>query len=476
MVYNTIYPVRQNPYVTRDGRSFVKKKEDEESSPSSSSQSQQEEPQESVQAGFQNVSNTQSDRNSNLRQEVKNSQKAQDAAMSAYNENVKNASVNVAQILKDFRSTAAAIGTPPELNEEVNSYLSLIETQVQKQEPNVKIVKSNLKNASSLLDSYITETLQRPSKVVENWIDALFLQKINYKFNSDEVNPQFLVKFPDNVKKGEVQQAQSEVTETSQIENKPNITVPSDNELKSLFLKAKKYSYADNPQKAMAVFQSALSRANDVNDSETQSKILYEIGKIYDKNDYLSQALTSYNQSLATTQDANIKVKAHYSMAQIYDDVAKFEPAINHYMSSISYAGETENFTAQSTSLTKIGNIFTDKYQKDAFDFYSEAKTIASEGKDSKVKGYVSSNLANAYDKFNEPQNALKYYSEAIKDYKDAQSPLKIAVNYQKAANVMKDYNNPQKAKSLLEKALSSAKQTDNSQLISEINAQLSSM
>ena len=38
--------------------------------------------------------------------------------------------INIAQILKDFRNTAAAIGTPDDLKEEVNGYLSLIETQV----------------------------------------------------------------------------------------------------------------------------------------------------------------------------------------------------------------------------------------------------------------------------------------------------------------------------------------------------------
>ena len=49
-------------------------------------------------------------------------------------------------------------------------------------------------------------------------------------------------------------------------------------------------------------------------------------------------------------------------MAQIYDDVNQIEPALDHYFNSISYAGEAENLAAQSTSLTKMGNIFTDMY------------------------------------------------------------------------------------------------------------------
>lgn len=463
-----MYPIRQNPYITKDNRNFVKPKEDEESSASQSSQTEENESQ--INKNDETV----------LRQQVKESRTAQTAAQSSLDANIKNSMVNIAQIIKDFKNTAAAIGTPPELNTEVESYLALVEAQVTKDDPNIKLIKSNLKNASSLLDSYITETLQRPSQVVENWLDALFLQKINYKFDDGQVNPQFLVKFPDGRKlateEPEEVTSQTNTDISTEETEEIKIIVPEDDELKSLFVQAKKYTYVSDPQKAMKTFQQALDRAIIVNDNETQSKILYEIGKIYDNSDYLAQALTSYNKSLYTTNDSNIKTKAHFSMAKIYDDVSQLEPAINHYMSSISYAGENENLTAQSTSLTKIGNIFTDKYSKEAFEYYSEAKTLADESSNSKIKGYVSSSIGNAYSKFNEPQNALKSYSEAIKDYKEAQSPDKMAVNYKKAADIMQGYGNSEKAKSLLEKALASAKQTGNTRLITEINAQLISM
>lgn len=480
MVYNAMYPIRQNPYPIRDNRAFVKQKEDEESSKSAyTSEEQQEEvlPQYKQRPAENFPDNSQGQ--AFVQQQLKESREAQSLAQSSFDTHLKNSTINIAQIIKDFKNTAAAIGTPPELSEEVNSYITLIEAQVTKENPNVKLVKSNLKNAASLLDNYITETLQRPSQVVENWLDALFLQQINYKHDQNQINPQFLVKFPDK-KTGEIAEEPAKDTETLAatplIAAKKTVIVPEDEQLKSLFIQAKKLSYSNQSEKAMAVFQQALDRAVEVKDNDTQSKVLYEIGKIYDSKDYLSQALTSYNQSLSTTDDVDIKTRAHFSMAQIYDDVAQLEPAINHYMSSISYAGESDNFSAQSTSLAKIGNIFTDKYDKEAFDFYSEAQLIAAEGKDSKVKGYVSSSVARAYTQFNEPQKALKSYSEAIQQYTDAQSPLKVAVNYQKAAELMQDLNNTQKAKSLLQKALASATQSGNTKLVSEINAQLSTM
>lgn len=472
MSYNTMSLVRPQPYVINNNYKGLKKKEENDNSQSSGATAAQEEQQQqkyvdkkaAPSASYQKLVET----------------KAQhEKAVASRDANLKNATVNIAQILKDFKNTAKAIGAPPELMEEVNSYLSLIEKQVVKESPDSKLIRSNLKNASILLDNYITETLQRPSKVVENWIDALFLQQIDFRYNEGEVNPQFLVKFPNGQKENEregEEESDNEDQKSSVDENaevKTAVFIPEDEELKSLFLSAKKYSYANDTQKAMETFKAAWERAVEVRDRETESKILLEIGKIYDKNDYLAQALTSYNRSLMVTSDVNVKTQAHYSIAQIYDDVAQFEPAINHYMSSISYAGENENLTAQSTSLTKIGNIFADEYKKDAFDFLLEAENLASQTDSHKTKGYVSSNIANAYNKFNDPHNSLKYYSGAVKEYMQADSPLKVAINYKRAADLMKDFENGSKAKKLYQKALMSARQTDDVQLMTEIHQAL---
>ena len=472
MAYNSMSVVRQSPYLINNNRGFVKKKEEDDESTKSSRQSLVEEEQQPVQEY-----NVNKNEHKDIQQRLAESKASQERAIASRDANLKNASVNIAQILKDFRNTSKAIGAPPELEDEVNSYLSLVEKQVKKENPDTQLVRSNLKNGASILDNYISETLQRPSKVVENWINALFLQQISYKFNEEEINPNFLVKFPDRGKEKDEEENSSEDNEKNgeQEDPKPEkiINIPQDEKLKTLFLQAKKYSYAKDYKKAMEVFKEALDRAIEVSDKETESKILYEIGNIYDKNDYLAQALTSYNRSLNVTKDFNVKTKAHYSMAQIYDDVAQFESAINHYMTSISYAGESENFSAQSTSLTKIGNIYSDEYKKEAFDFLLEAEQLAKESNNSKTKGYVSGNIANAYSKFNEPQNALKYYSNAIKEYEEAQSPHKAAINYKRAAELMKDYNNPQKAKKLMHKALIKARQTEDIQLMSEINEAL---
>lgn len=505
---NNIY---QRPYVKPDRQSTVKKREEDEKSSATNAERQQESNQNSQSKGLQYVEqkttpkytpayeqkfNLASSAYSNVNINSSNAQTNANYSpqsvqkINPATQNQIDSKINIAQILKDFNNTAVAIGTPDDLKQEVDGYLQLIQTQVEKDNPNVKLIKSNLKNASTILDNYISQTLNKDSKVVENWVDALFLQQIDFKYNENDINPQFLVKFPENSNKAE-KTSQTEETTTAteteetqetaetvakEVENavqKTTVKVPQDKELKSLFLQSKKLAYANEPKKAIETFQKALVRANEVGDNETKSKIYYEVGKIYDDYDHAPQALKSYDLSIKNTTDNNIKTKAHYSMAQIYDDGNQIEPALDHYFVSVSFGGESENLAAQSTSLTRIGNIFSDMYEQNAFDYYDVANDLVSSTDNARVKGFVASNTARAYERFGEPQQALKSYSQAVQSYTKANSPQKAAQNYLGAADIMIDFNSNHKATGLLNKAKKFAEQANDTELLNEINSRL---
>ena len=502
----------QRPYLNKDARSLVKRKQDEEQNASSTAQREQQADQNSKSKGLQYVEQKKpsytpayQQLNNNgeqvdwrqMRSQIQNQVQARNIRTAAQQTDQTQAItptktlsgrstvINIAQILKDFNNTAIAIGTPDDLKEEVNGYLSLIESQVKKDNPNTKLIKSNLKNASTILDDYISKTLNKESKVVENWVDALFLQQIDFKYNENDINPQFLVKFPEGStnrqeKAENKTTVQDTVTEPVQQEIETDAKVvsliPQDKELKSLFIQSKKLAYANEPEKAIQTFQKAMARADEVGDTETKSKIFYEVGRIYDDHDFYAQALKSYNNSIQTTKDNNVKTKAHYSMAQIYDDVNQIKPALDHYFNSVSYAGEAENLAAQSTSLTKMGNIFTDMYDDGAIDYYSVADDLVSQIDNSKIKGFVSSSMGDAYEKFGDSQKALKSYSKAVQHYADAESPLKVAQNYTKAADIMVEFSNISKAKGLLAKAQKYARETDDINLMNEISDKLNNL
>lgn len=470
--------VNQRPYIVKDGKKPVNPKEEQEKS----ARQAEDEQQNSRSKGLSLVEDKPKpfvpNYTAQVQQQGWQAAKSQIQAQSRFNaapqpqavdtfehQNV-SANINIAQVLKDFRNTALAIGTPPELQEEVDGYLNLINSQVTKDNPNTKLIKSNLKNASSLLDAYISETLNKESKVVENWVDAIFLQQIDFKYNENDINPQFLVKFPEKtLNKDQEPQAPAPT---------PQPAVPQvDEELKNMFRYSKQLARENNPKAALLSFQKALTRADELGEESVKSKIYLEVGDIYNDYNYLPQALTSYHKSLESATDNTVKIKAHYSMAQIYDNVNQISPALDHYYTTVAYAGEEDNLVAQSVSLTKMGNIYADMYEQESLDYYSTARDLASQTENSKVKGFIASSTADTLSKFGEPQEALKEYSQAVQHYTKADSPQKVAQNYNAAADLMMEYHNINKAKSLLTKGLHFANQTNDLDLIAEMSGKL---
>lgn len=506
---NNIY---QRPYVQPDKRNFIKKREDDEKSSSTrQALNEQNTNQNSRSKGLENIEQKQQAytpayeqrftlpsqnaySNVNINHQAVQANINTNAAPTSqvtqdYSPKGIDNQINIAQILKDFRNTARAIGTPDDLNDIVNGYLEVIEKQLQSNNSDKKLIKNTLSTAASVLDNYISQTLNKDSKVVEKWVDALFLQNIDFNYNEEDINERFLVKFPDG------STSQSQKVEEPLQEDIPTIngetnvipisvagdisssnSIPTDRQLKSLFIQAKKYTYANKPEEAITLFEQALNRALEIDDTETSGKIYYEVGKIYDEHDYVAQALKSYNQSIKLTTDENVKTKAHYSMAKIYDDINQITPAMDHYFSTVSHAGEAENLPAQTASLTKIGNIYADMYEREAFEYYDVADDLAQETENDNLKGYVANNTGKAYQKFEEPEKALKSYSKAAKSYIDAETPLKTAQNYVAAADIMVEFNNLGKATNLLQKAQKYARQTDNINLMNEINTKISQL
>ena len=68
---------------------------------------------------------------------------------------------------------------------------------------------------------------------------------------------------------------------------------------------------------------------------------------------------------------------------------------------------------------------------------------------------------------------AIGPYSQAVKSYTTAESPTKIAQNYLAAADIMVEFNSLNKAYNLLSKAQKYARQTDNINLMNEINTKM---
>lgn len=405
--------------------------------------------------------------------------------------------VNVSQIVADFKNTTTAIGAPDEVSEEVLGYLSLIETQAQKDEPNKQIIRSNLKNASKVLDSYITKALNKDSNVVENWIDALFLQKIDYKADSTAINPDFQVQIPQKksqetgaaapietvtedaaISLQEVsstdEQSQEQTEEQAETTAKSGVYVPLDKELRRMFLQGKKYSAIGQDEKAESAFTQTIEYAESKGDTQAQSIAYYELGQIYDKNDYLPEALESYQSAIENSQDNNLKARSFMSMAKIYDGEIAFEPAVDHYFAAISFAGEAENLNAQTKALTDLADMYCEKYDKEnTFQFLGLANGIAESTQNPKVIAATFGKSAGMSERLDENAAALNYYKESTRYYTQTDSAESIVKNYRSAAGIMLKLGETSKARTLLEKAYIKGQDLNDGELTGTIGKEL---
>ncbi len=452
-MYNSIYPAYIKPYQGIQQKPITKKEEDEKSS-QSSRQAERESRQENQHSNGANY--------------FPNGEKV---AIDYTRRRI-----GIEQVLSDFRNTANAIGAPDEIKAEVSSYLSLIENQAQKENPNAQIIQANLKSASQILDEYITNTLKKPSKVVENWVDALFLQQIDYKAE---------VKALPEAEEAETPMPQSEIAEDeSALEhnqtavNMPTadeIYIPSDPQLKRMFIQAKKYSQINQKEKALESFQRVMEYAQDIGDDKACAIIHYEQGRIYDDFDEVEEALYNYDRAAQASSDYNIKAKSHMYMGRIYDDYVRLTPAVEHYCAAVSFSGESDNLKLQSQALANLAQIHAEKYDtENALMFMDLSDITADETKDAKTKTIISAKNAKNSRKIDQNARAMKYYALASKGYSDIGDSENLAKNYLEAAKIMLTYGNKAKAKKLLSKAYAAVVNTDNPALKYEIMQQSS--
>ena len=352
--------------------------------------------------------------------------------------------VNISNIVEDFKKTLAAIGASEEINDEVKTYLKLVDTQSNKEKPSPKLIKTNLTNAAGILDEYITETLEKPSRVVTDWVNALLLQKIDYKADK------------------RIELA-SEVPADKPVQPAPVKTELSskDKQLRKLYKTTQKLIDSGDFKKAITGFDKILPTAKKSSDKIVETRIYFDKAYIYDEQNNLPKALENYAKAaeLAFKGGKNkIHATCHYNMGSIYDEAGKTDLALKHYYAALSFDGQAENLKAQTHTLNDVGNVFSslNKHKK-AINHYQVGLSLTKETQDLEGRAFLFSNTASAFKTTGMEDRALKFYKKAV------QCDMKIgnlegySVNYERAADIMRENNFDKKADAMYKKSLTAA-------------------
>ena len=482
-MYNGVYPAYIKPY-TQVKPKQIQRKSEEEQTPQ---QEQSNRGDNFQRSGGQNVRPTsyslpgyrkyQAQIQRHQQNVQNNAVQPQKVGLNAVNPNAQN--INVSQILTDFRSTANAVGAPKNITEEVGAYLDLIQTQAEKEVPNKKIIQSNLKNASQVLDGYISKTLNTQSNVVENWVDALFLQNIDYKADPNAINEEMKLHLESEeqeaqkLRESRGESVKAEVKEQA-VQSTNRNYIPSDEKMKSLFIQAKRSASESDTKTALIALKSALNYAQQTEDTKMQSMIYYETADLYNKNGQYSQALKGYKIAADMATDENLIAKSYMKSGKIYDEAGLIEPAQKHWLSAIGYAGESENLPLQVKALNNLADIQGELYdKKNAYTYANMANSLAEETHDEKVKGYSYRRSSQVSEYLNDDAKALQYLKKSTQAYDAAKDKKNVIENYNSAAEIMASVGNAKKARNLLDKAYLTAIKTNNTNAITTISTKI---
>lgn len=371
-----------------------------------------------------------------------------------------NNKINISQILQDFKSTIAAINTPEDIKKEVETYLTLVNTESLKEAPSRDIVLSNLKNAARVTDKYIQDSLKKPSKVVQDWVEALFLQNINLKADPNEINEEFRVKIPEkkqpqtpaeniyaqnvNIHHGGIKPLDEDTVqftkeketskepvykvETSFIENKPE-AVPVENIEQEIEAQVAKEIIEENTP-APIKKQSPYAPKTE-NEVLAKEKIM-QAKSIYNESKDTYNTLKLYDEALDLAGDnINLKSAIHFERAKIFDSSNYPELALIDY----NKATKGEDYNLKTQAHIKMGDIYDDYVQfEPAMDQYERAIQTSEEVKNYQGKTKALRQIASMFTRMYDKDGMEAFSDLALEAAKESNNPKTITNTYLETA------------------------------------------
>ena len=504
-MYNGIYPINIHyNYKTDNNKNKVQSKEEENQNQNGN-------------LSNGNASLTQDELQQRYHQNTINYGRGQNFNLNAYQhgnsnnfQNIQNRKkvINIHQIVSDFRKTQIAINAPNEVVNEVNKFLAKVDYESNSENPQKNVIQSNLKEASKLLDEYISKTLNKDSHVVEGWLNALFLQDIDYKNNPNDINETFKLKFPkgskvdekisenldilypntpSKIQQNEIISHQSEeeatkeistlesnqnynnniisldkkvVTEEKQsqkvveqsIQETKTVTLPKLQEEKQ----TDKTAYTSGPNKTQKNY---IPNDEKLKSLFTQAKILGNAKDYQSALNFYEDALNYAHQ----IKDSQIEPIIYYEVAKVYDKTDNTNTAIEYYANAISTSNDNNNIKA--LSHLALGKIYDNSSLLDSsLNHYMAACSYGGESENTKLQSFALSDNSEIYASIYNKDVAFDFIETAKDIAKETNDSKTIGKIFAKSAKTYKNFNeNLQALKDLKVSTIEYDKSTNNS-------------
>jgi len=320
--------------------------------------------------------------------------------------------INISQILVDFRNTISSIGAPAELERKVNEYLSMVEVESNNETPRKESIITNLKTASKMLDDYISQTLKKPSTVVQDWMDAFLLQQVDYKADAQKASI------------SASKQIEAEIEQTNpQLKDRSSSAVSSYNNYQNQIHLKSKNPHTSQPTQAPVQQQAQPQKQAPQSQEEVQEaprrrlKFATPDGKILQGDQVVGEKTQDGVTKMYSTEEVAQKTfEAKSEPKIVYVEVSSNKVQKNVAQTkedAISKNSMVQNFFEKAKEYFKKGDA-----QK-ALESYKKTLDYAKKYKDKEAQAYIIQGIGESYDDLNNLARAAKCFNRVAKTTKD---------------------------------------------------------
>ncbi|MBN1597812.1 MAG: tetratricopeptide repeat protein [Bacteroidales bacterium] len=219
-------------------------------------------------------------------------------------------------------------------------------------------------------------------------------------------------------------------------------------------------------QESLKQLEMVLQEKINSDDKEGSSKILKEMGAVYQSEFQLGKALESYSRSLDITREVGNKeeeAEVLSDIATVLYDSGSYNDAIEHFEKSLEISEDIDDKEQTAKALTNIATVYENTYRYDeALDYLNRSLDIKLETKDKEGAGVVHKNMANIYYEQNNFEKAIQSLEKSLEIDKETDNKEEISATLNNLGATYYNMNDLDKAIEYYEKSLSAAQENNN--------------
>ena len=224
---------------------------------------------------------------------------------------------------------------------------------------------------------------------------------------------------------------------------------------KAYHLKGYVYKKQGKETEALTNYYYALDELKKVSETEALSRLLNDIGSVYEKNNYLEKALENYREAYDILEgNPTLAMRVLNNISLTYKNMGAYGQALKYYHKGLDLANQLQDINQQALFMNNLCVAYRHQEDFEKSKYYGlKALEIRKQKGNEKKLTYVLNNLGLVYMETQQSNKAMEYLQQAILPASKYKLP-ELTIIYNNLAGLYLEKQDFRKAGYYLDKAL----------------------